>query len=958
MAAQRELVEQLFEAALALKPTEREGFFDQVCNGDPELRRMVEELLAEDARAGSFLRHPPLAFLGNATGSLGPGAENSRPTAGNEAYSSDAPAGRLQRGQTLIERFVVVRFIAKGGMGEVYEAEDRFLQGVHVALKTILPHIAGDPDLQQRFEREVLLAREVTHPNLCPIYDIFHCEEPPPSFLFMTMKLLPGETLAARLQGFTPISIEEGLAILRQTTAGLAAIHDAGIVHRDIKPNNIVLDGAGKDVRVYITDFGLARAYEAETTLSSKGMVAGTPGYIAPELLLGHSPSQASDLFALGVVLHEIFTGQKPIAAPDNSSVVASPRLSASGAPSFCVQLVKECLSSDPKRRCDAFANALHELNVKRQPRSFWTRRRFAGASAAAVCALAGGAWWKRDEWEDLLHPLPAKRFIALLNWPKTSDSHVLPMLTGVLSAIKNELARVEAFDRELFVISPEDVNREVAAVSHLRDVCDPLGANLVLAASGLPIASHFQLLLRLLEPVSNQPLRQRKLTCALDDITSLPAKAVHATASLLNLGRYLRSNKQMEPGTQSIAAFTAFQSAETLMKQPNDTGLDAAIEKYKQAVDLDPRYAIAHAKLAQAYGRLYGIRRDPGALDLARGNCEHALALDAGLVDAHLARAYLLEQTGNVQGALDEITKTLALDPLNPKTLLWQARFYTRLNRWTDAEQTFHRVLQERPNSWVTYNDLGFALHEEGKHQEAIQAFRAASVAAPGSALALSNLGVEYLQTGDFAKATESLKKSLTLQPDFDEAAVNTSLALRYQGKYEEALPFALKAVELNPADDANWLELGECYSSLRHHQSEAKGAYLQAAKEAEQHLRTDATDGPSWMLLALYQVKSGNSRNAISFITKAESLGADDMDSQLYKARILELLGRRDQALATLALCFLKGATALQVASFPDLQLLRRDPRYREILQAKPATTAKNSLPVFGDLKRWDRS
>jgi tetratricopeptide (TPR) repeat protein len=412
----------------------------------------------------------------------------------------------------------------------------------------------------------------------------------------------------------------------------------------------------------------------------------------------------------------------------------------------------------------------------------------------------------------------------------------------------------------------------------------------------------------------------------------------------LLNLSRYLKSTKRTEPGTQSVAAFTAFQSAETLMKQPNDTGLNDAIEKYKQAVDLDPNYAIAHAKLALAYGHLYGIRRDPGALDLARGNYEHALALDSGLVDAHLARALLLEQTGNVQGSLDEITKTLALDPSNPKTLLWQAHIYTRLDRWADAEQAYHRVLQERPNSWVTYNELGFALHGEGKHQEAIQAFRAASVAAPESSLALSNLGVEYLQVGDFAAATESLKKSLTLQPDFDQAAANTSLALRYQGKFEEALPFALKAAELNPSDDTNWLELGECYSSLRNRQSEAKSAYLRAAKVAERHLRTDATDGPSWMLLALYQVKSGNPLNATSFIEKAESLGADDVDSQLYKARILELLGRRDEALATLGLCFLKGATALQVASFPDLQLLRRDPRYREILQAKTTATATN--------------
>ena len=284
MALQREFVEQLFEAALALEPAERQAFLDHACADDAELKRTVEELLAEDARAGSLLEQPPFYLFGQA----GP------PRAGVTTDSLDSseipapPAGRLKPGQILIDRFVIVRFIAKGGMGEVYEAEDGFLQGVRVALKTILPQIAEEPALQQRFEREVLLAREVNHPNLCPIYDIFHCEQPPPNFLFLTMKLLAGETLATRLRSTTPISVAEGLAILKQMTAGLAAIHAAGIIHRDIKPNNIMLDGSGSDVRLCITDFGLA--FESERSFSGKGLVAGTPDYMAPELFQGQRP--------------------------------------------------------------------------------------------------------------------------------------------------------------------------------------------------------------------------------------------------------------------------------------------------------------------------------------------------------------------------------------------------------------------------------------------------------------------------------------------------------------------------------------------------------------------------------------------------------------------------------------------------------------------------------------------
>jgi tetratricopeptide (TPR) repeat protein len=185
-------------------------------------------------------------------------------------------------------------------------------------------------------------------------------------------------------------------------------------------------------------------------------------------------------------------------------------------------------------------------------------------------------------------------------------------------------------------------------------------------------------------------------------------------------------------------------------------------------------------------------------------------------------------------------------------------------------------------------------------------------------------------------------LKKSVALNPDSYPSALNLSLAMRYQGKYAEALPFARKATELNPALDIVWLELGECYSSLHNHQSEATNAYLRAAKEAERHLLTNASDGADWMLLALYRVKSGSPQDAPSLIAKAESLGAYDMDSQLYKARILDLLGKREEALTTVAACFRKGATDVQLASFPDLQSLRKDPRYMHIVQSvSPATT-----------------
>ena len=309
-----------------------------------------------------------------------------------------------------------------------------------------------------------------------------------------------------------------------------------------------------------------------------------------------------------------------------------------------------------------------------------------------------------------------------------------------------------------------------VTGITHLKEVCDPLGANLVLAASAVPGAKHFELFLRVLDPITSQPLREKKLDCAPAEITSLPGKAVHAAATLLDLSSYVRNDSGAEPTTHSAAAFTAFQSAEAAIKRPDRAALETAIEFYKQAIELDPRYALAYAKLAQAYVNFSVLQRSPAALMLARGNCDLALRLDPNLVDAHLALALVLQWSGKEQEALQELSRTLLLDPSNPKPLVWQAQIYWRLSRWEEHQKILERVLKDHPNDWPAYNQLGAGLHEQGKFQQAIEAFREATLVAPKSPMAWSNLGSEYMQIGQFAEATESLRRGLALDPNSDD--------------------------------------------------------------------------------------------------------------------------------------------------------------------------------------------
>ena len=358
--------EELFGEALELPPERRSAFLDQACRDTPELRRRVERLLEQDQQAGSFLGNPAFTPDGNTA---------------QTAASATASPGRFQAGQLIANRFAIVRFIARGGMGEVYEAKDQFLQDASVALKIIRPEIAADATTSARFQQEVVLARKVVHSNLCPIYEIFRCDQPAPPFLFLSMRLLQGQTLHARFQESAKLEPGEAVNICNQLLAGVAALHAGGIIHRDLKPNNVMLETDSSGPHVSIMDFGLARPQDAENTLFGSGVIAGTPGYMAPEMLRGERPTKATDLFALGIVLHQVLTGERPVAS-GGLAVAPSPALRSARAPAELIQAVESFLSSDPEhespcfpacRRDNAGAGVLSAAAAKEE--DAWVRR-------------------------------------------------------------------------------------------------------------------------------------------------------------------------------------------------------------------------------------------------------------------------------------------------------------------------------------------------------------------------------------------------------------------------------------------------------------------------------------------------------------------------------------------------------------------------------------------------------
>lgn len=320
---------EIFAAALE-QPTEadRRAFLDAVC--DDTMRQRIERLLKERSQLGSFLEHPPLEADADALNGLEgtissvrdkedatySGQSNAGPNPRNDA---EIPLGYLApatRDDSLgrLGHYEILEVVGKGAFGTVLRAFDEKLERV-VAIKVLAPEMAATSPARKRFLREARTSAAVRHENVVAIYAVE--DEPTPH---LVMEFIPGKTLQQRLDEQGPLDLGDVLSLGKQIADGLAAAHAEGLIHRDIKPGNILLEG-GMDERVKITDFGLARTAD-DASMTQSGVVAGTPMYMAPEQALGHKLDQRADLFSLGSVLYQMISGRAPFRAPTTMAVL------------------------------------------------------------------------------------------------------------------------------------------------------------------------------------------------------------------------------------------------------------------------------------------------------------------------------------------------------------------------------------------------------------------------------------------------------------------------------------------------------------------------------------------------------------------------------------------------------------------------------------------------------------
>jgi tetratricopeptide (TPR) repeat protein len=605
-------------------------------------------------------------------------------------------------------RYRVIKLLGSGGMGHVYQAWDQEL-GEAVALKVIRPEYASHADADARFKRELSIARHITHKNVVRIHDLGQVG----TTKFISMSLIEGVDLATMIRR-ERLPLDLALSIGRQVCEGLAAAHQAGVAHRDLKPANIMIDRAGQ---AYLMDFGLARSIEA-TQYTAAGTMLGTVEYMAPEQAMGEAADFRSDIFTLGIILFELFTGQRPFSGETPMSRLSArlhkpapdARTFHADLPPYLAGIVGRCLERDPALRYQrveeiiADLDAHHETEKPRPPvwRRPWVWKSAAGL-VAAVALAAGGTAVRRG-----LQPAPPSKTVtlgqgatlAILPFRNASGDPSLAWLgTSLAEMLRTDVGQSAAFR----TVSPDRLDQTLRDLriapdasfdaESLRRLAEFTNADTILwgqylrAGDKIRIDATFQdYKHQRTVPLKVEAPGEKDLLKAIDDLARSIQQNVAASPDLL---KELQANA-FKPSSTSLQALRDYNDGLQMARQGKN--LDA-LKRFEAATSQDPDFALAQSRLAQTYASLgqdaQAEQTSRRAVELSQKlpprerylieaaharilndnqkaiqSYENLVKVTPGDTDVRFTLGRLYEDTGLLEKAQNEYAEVLARDP------------------------------------------------------------------------------------------------------------------------------------------------------------------------------------------------------------------------------------------------------------------------------------------------------
>ncbi len=712
-------------------------------------------------------------------------------------------------GQT-ISHYEILEKLGEGGMGVVYKAHDTKLDRI-VALKFLPHYLTSDPTERDRFYHEARTAAALTHTNIAVVYEIGDHD----GQIFIAMEYVEGKTLK-EIVG-TPLPLNKILDIAIQVCDGLEAAHDKGIVHRDIKSDNIIVTPRGQ---AKIMDFGLAKVKGA-TKLTKAGSTLGTAAYMSPEQAQGEDVDHRSDIFSFGVVLYEMLTGKLPFRGEHHAALIYSilneepqpiARFNESVSPGI-VHIVAKAMAKDKDERYQHIDDLLADLKHERKQAEYAKMDRMTSPPPLISSARKGRypAWLLGGAGILVLIVLgilfnPFKKSAGRPEIARAAEKSiaVLPFVDmspqkdqeyfcdGMTEDLINRLSNV----KDLKVPARTSVFIFKGKTLDIKDVGERLNVKTVLEGSVQKSGDQLRITAQLINVSDGYHLWSEKYDRALKDVFAIQDQISQAIVNALSITligeQGIRFNKRY---TENTEAYQLYLKGRYYWNKREKEGIKKGIECFEEAIGKDPEYALAYAGLADCWQALgwYRMEQPRVAYPKSQAAAERALGMDNSLAEAHTSLAHVREVYGwDWRGAEEEYQRAIALNPHYPTVHHWYSLFLIAVGRPSDAVAEAKQAQELDPLSLIINENVGDVLRLTKHYREAIEQLRKTLDIDSTFGVAHFTLFSAYVDSGMYDQAVAEVMKITPPERAhmFGEAYRNSGI----KGFYEKSLEIALE--------------------------------------------------------------------------------------------------------------------------------------------------------------------
>jgi len=856
----------------------------------------------------------------------------------------ETPVGEFTRGTLFAERYEIIEELGKGGMGNVYRVEDTRTKE-EIALKLIKPEIASDKKTIERFRNELITARKIRHKNVCGMYDLGEYE----GACFITMEYVPGEDLKSLIRRVR-LDIGTVISIGKQICEGLAEAHRLGVVHRDLKPSNVMIDKEG-DAR--IMDFGIAQSIETKG-ITERGVMIGTPEYMSPEQAEVREVDQRSDIYSLGVILYEMTTGKVPfegetafsIALKHKNEMPREPKKLNAQIPDDLSRLILRCMDKEKDKRYQSASELFSELieieksipttervvsRLKHKTKRITATRRkrliiYCAVGLLSILIILGGLYFLKGKQGSI-------DYIAMLPFNVMGgDRSDQAFCDGLEVDITRKLAKVERFQKTFWILDNYDIRK--AGIKKPEGAQRDLGVNQVLTGSMKIIDNMISLTLNLVDTKTLRQLRSLSITDHIDNLSIWQSEIFIKAAELLDLELKPQIRKVLSAqGTASPGAYKLYIKGLGYMTSYKEKeNLNTAISLFEQAIETAPSFALCYKELGRAYKKKSELTKDPTWLEKAESYCNRGIQIDDKLVDLFITLGLIHRDSGRNEDAIEDFRNALNLDPENYEATLWLAESFEMIEKKLEAEETYKEAIRLREGNYLAYGYLGYFYYVNYRFAEAKEMFLKWTELVPCDYIAHNSLGGTYYNLDQKELSKESFEKSYSIKPNPD-ACTNLGTLFMKERRWADAVIMLEEAIKLGVEDDRSWSNLADAYEKAYGNMGKALQAYEKAIKFVKESLAVNPKDAYSRSRLALYYLRSGDHKNALTEIARAQELLPNNPYVLSYAIRVYELSNQRDQAIQALENYIEYGGALKEIQTDLDLSELRNDPRYKQL-------------------------